>query len=293
MKHLPLLLLLAMPLHAAAQGRPRPGEASALSVRMNRSDRRGLERDTLGATGNFGMGRLGGYALSASAEYSRHDLSADGWLPGRLYNTGLKFTAAGQKWFFSGGLRSNSDRPYASSEEIDLFADATTTLRRSGPHSVVFGFNYSSRRSFFRGMPLPYVTYRYATETLDIFLPFSLKWKISESSDFSAAYIPPRYFDLAASRKISRVLKLRLEGGVSMSQYLIAGRADEDQLLFIEQPSAALTAEISAAGNITVRVSAGYGFKGRYFSGRKYDEHRNKVNFGGGPSYGVSLQRSF
>jgi len=292
MKKILLPLLLCLPLSAAAQGRGRPQAADSLSVASAFSGRDGFDSRSAGFASAFGVGRLGGYAFGAAAAAEHRRTWTRGGFPAELYETSLGLRAAGKKWSFGAGVKSNSDRPYHSASETDLALDAVTTFRRRGPHSLLFGVNYSSRRSFLRGVPFPYLSYSYTSERLTIFFPFSLKWKASESGELSASYFPPRYFSLGYSQKLSGALALELSGGLQLSQYQLAGRPDKDYSLFLEQPHAGLTTRLAAAG-LEFSLRTAWGFRGRYFSGRQYDDHRASTGVGAGPQLGLNLKKSF
>lgn len=293
MKALPLALLLLLPALAAAQGRGRPPAEDSLQLSSTFSGRDGFDSRSAGFSSAFGLGRAGGYNFSGSAGVEHHRTWTGGRFPGEVYDASLGLRAAGKKWTFGAGARSNSDRPFYSPSETDLNLDASAVLRRRGPHSVMFGLNYSSRRSFLKGVPFPYLSYSYTGERLSVFFPFALAWKISEASSLRASYFPPKYFSLALSRKFSPALTLALSGGMQLRQYLLAGRADKDQSLFLEQTQAGLTASLTPLKGLETSLWTGWGFKGRYYSGEHYDEHRAVVRTGAGPLLGLGLKKMF
>jgi hypothetical protein len=293
MKTATLILLLALPLCAAAQGRGRPQEPDSLSLGALFSGRSGFDARSASFSSAFSLGLAGGYALSGSGEAVHHRIWTAGPFPGELYDTSLGLRASGKKWNFGAGARSNSDRPFNSLSETDLSLDASTTLRRRGPHTLLLGFSYSSRRSFLRGVPFPYLSYSYNTERLNLFFPFGLKWRPRQGGEFSAAYFPPRYFTLGYKQKFSEVLTLGLQGGLQMSQYLLAGRPDKDYALFLEQPHAGLRTEVTPAKGWGVALWTGWGFKGRYYSGKQYDDYHAKTAVGAGPIAGLNLRKLF
>jgi hypothetical protein len=292
MKKIPLLLLLCLPLSAAAQGRGRPQAADSLTVSSAFSGRENFDSRSAGFASAFSLGRLGDYGFGAAAAAEHRRTWTTGDFPAELYETSLGLRAAGKKWSFGAGVRSNSDKPYYSPSETDLFLDAVTTFRRSGPHSFLFGVNYSSRRSFLRGVPFPYISYSYTSERLTVFFPFSLKWKASESGELAASYFPPRYFSLGYSQKVSGALALELSGGLQLSQYQLAGRPDKEYSLFLEQPHAGLVTRVTQAG-LELSLRTAWGFRGRYFSGRQYDDHRASAGVGAGPLLGLNLKKLF
>ncbi len=293
MKKIALLMLLCLPLSAASQGRGRQQAPDNLSVASSFSGRDGFDSRSAGFASAFSLGRLGGYAFGAAAAAEHRRTWTAGDFPAELYETSLGLRAAGKKWSFGAGVKSNSDRPYHSPSETDLTLDAVTTFRRSGPHSFLFGVNYSSRRSFLRGVPFPFISYSYTSERLTVFFPFSLKWKTSERGELAATYFPPKYFSLGYSQKVSGALALELSGGLQLSQYQLAGRPDKDYSLFLEQPHAGLATRVTPAAGLELSLRTAWGFRGRYFSGRQYDDHRARTRVGAGPLIGLNLKKIF
>lgn len=288
-----LLLAFLLPAPAAAQNRGRPPEADHLTLTSAYSGRDGFVYRELGLRSAFTLGRAGGYAFTGAADAVHHRTLTGGHFPGELYDTSFGLRAAGKKWSFGAGVKSNSDRPFNSPAETDFSLDAVTTLSRRGPHQFMFGFNYSSRRSFLRGVPFPYVSYSYNTERLNLFFPFGLKWRPVEGGELSASYFPPRYFTLAWSQRVSATVKLSPTLGLQMNQYLLAGRRDKDDSLFLEQPYAGLRTEIAPRADWLVSLWTAWGFRGRYFTGRQYDERHDKTSVGPGFVAGLNLKRSF
>ncbi len=293
MKRLLLALLTALPACAAAQGRGRPPETDQVELTSAFSGREGFASRSAGFKASLPLGRPGGPPLTFSAEAAHLRTRTAGYFPGELYDTGFSLRTRGRKFSLRAGARSNSDRPFNSRHETDASLDASVTISSSGPHSFLLGLNYSSQRSFLRGVPFPYISYSYITEKLSIFFPFSLKWKPERNWEFSASYFPPRYFSASLSRAFSPAFSLALTGGLQMNQYLLADRPDKEYSLFLEQPHAGLRASLKPAAGWEVAPWASWGFKGRYFTGRKYSEHIGRTGVGAGPSAGLSLKKNF
>lgn len=287
------LMVLITPLPAAAQGRGRPQAEDHLELTSSFSGREGFDSRSAGFKSAFSLGSLGGYRLSATAGAEHHRTWSSGRFPGELYDTGLGMRAAGKKWSFGAGVKSNSDRPYNSPSETDLSLDASTVLSRRGPQAFMVGVNYSTRRSFLRGMPLPYISYSYTSARLTVFFPFALKWKVSDGGELAASYFPPKYFSLGYAQKISAALTLGISGGMQLRQYLPAGRPDKDDSLFLEQPHAGLRTVLAPAKGCEASLWTAWGFKGRQFTGSQYDRHHGKTAIGAGPLLGLSLKKFF
>lgn len=293
MKKIFLLAVLLLPSPAAAQGRGRPPERDQLTLNLSFSGRQGFDSRSAGFRSAFGLGGAGGFAFSGTAGGMHTRVWDRGYFPGEVYDSDLGAAARGKDWNFSAGARSNSDRPFNSLAETDLNLDASRSVSRRGPHTVLLGLNYSSRRSFLRGLPLPYLSYSYNTERLNLFFPFAVKWRPADGGEFSATYFPPRYFTAAYRQKLGSLFALSLQGGLQLNQYLLAGRPDKDLSLFLEQPYAGLRAELIPEKEWAVSLWTCWSFRGRYFTGKQYDDHHDTVRIGAGPAATLSLRRLF
>lgn len=292
-----LLLLLALPLPAAAQGlfpsqagpgregRPRPWLSGGAAY----SDAGGLAYRSAKAAGGTPLGR----GLSLDASFSHHRIIRDGWLPGELYGAGLKLNARRGKGFFSAGVRSNSDRPFYSVHETDFSLLASRKLSGEGPHSFSAGIMYSSRRSFARNVPFPFVGYSYQSEKFSFNFPFSAAWRPARPWELSAAYIPPKYYQAGVAAALGAKLKLKAEYSLTALQYDLAGRRDKEVSTFIEQANAGLWTFYKASRDYELSLWTGWALRGRYYNGETYDEHRDKVTLRSAPALSFSVNRLF
>lgn len=295
-----ILLLAALPAAAAAQALyapDGPGQADAgrswVFAGAGYSDAENLAARTARAAARAGLGEAAGCKLSLEAGFSAGRIIKDGWLPGELYDAGLRLSARGKKNFFTAGLRSASDRPFHSAHETDVSLNAARTVSRSGPHSFSAGLAYSSRRSFARNIPFPYVSYNYQSEKLTFRLPFAVSWRPAPDYEFSASYMPPKYFQAAAAWKASPELTLKAEYILTAAQYDLAGRPDKKYSVFIEQPAAGLRTSYKTSGNYTLFLYTGWSLGGRYYRGKTYDDYRDKTHIRGAPAVSLGAARLF
>lgn len=292
-----LTLLLLIPACAAAlglfpdqngpgrEGRPAPWVSAGTAY----SDAEGLAYRSLKAAGGTPVGR----GLSVDASFSHHRILKDGWLPGELYTSGLRVSALRGRNMFSAGVRSNSDRPYGSVHETDFSLLALRKLNGEGPHSFSAGLMYSSRRSFARNIPFPFVSYSYRSEKFSFNFPFSAAWRPARPWELSAAYLPPKYYKAGVSAALGGKLKFKAEYSLTALQYDLAGRPDKDLSTFIEQANAGLWTFYKPSESYELSLWTGWALRGRYYSGETYDEHRDKVTLRSAPALSLSVNRLF
>jgi len=291
-----LLLLLLLPACAAAQGlgaeagQDRSGVKSPrLTAGGGYCDATGLAYRSVRLAGSAPLGR----GLSVETNFSDHRILKDGWLPGELYTAGVRFNARGKKDSFSVGVKSSSDRLFYSAHETDLSFNVSRTLSADGPHRVSAGLSYSSRRSFARGLPFPYILYSYFSDKFVFNLPFSAVWKPSGGYEISAAYIPPKYYQAAVARKLSGTMTLKAEYSASAIQFDLAGRPDKSYSVFIEQENAGLWTYYKPAGVYNFALWTGWAVKGKYYRGKTYDDYRDKRPIRAAPAVSLNVTRLF
>lgn len=301
MKTATLITLLALlPGAAAAQGlyatdgRSRADlDRSYLMARTAYSDAEGLAHRSIAVSGSAGAGKAAGLGLTLEADASHHRIIRDGWLPGELYSGGVSLGARDRRNFFSAGIRSSSDRPFYSIHETDVSLNAARTFSGNGPHSFSAGLTYSSRRSFARRIPFPYVAYSYRSDRFSFRLPFSASWRPSGDYELSAGYMPPKYCQASFLAKASEKLSFKAEYVFSARQFELAGRPDKDESVFIEQSNAGLWTYYKASKDYNFFLWTGWALHGRYFRGRTYDEHHARTNIGSSPAVSLSAARLF
>lgn len=296
MKTATLLLLLVFPAGAAAQGlgpgidpyRPEITRSYA-AFGLGYSDAEGLDHRSASLGGNAVLGKR----LSLESGFAAHRITRDGWLPGNLYNAGAALNYRSGRYSFSGGLRSASDRPFYSAHETDLGLNASRVISSKGPHRLSFGLAYSSRRSFARGIPFPYLLYSYRTEKFTFLAPFSASWRPSPEYELSASYMPPKSFRAGVSRKLSDKLRLGTYYYYGTLQFDLARRPDKDYTTFIEQHNAGLSVNYARSKEHFIQAYAGWAIKGRYYNGRTYDDHHDSAAIRSGFGAGLSFYRHF
>lgn len=270
---------------------PRP--AASLGASFSYSAPAGLISRRTGVSGETALGSAAGFSLRAAADLAHLRNIATGDFPGELYRAGLKLTAERGETRLALNLNSNSDRPFHSPSETDLGLNFTALLSDNNGSAWLWGLNYSTRRSFLRGMPLPFITYRYTSKNLMVALPFIIRWQAGRTLAFSASYVPVKYFKAGLSWRPRPFFRAELEGGTVLEQFLPAGRNDKGRALFYEASSVSLKPTLAFSRNFELTPSLGWQFGGLYYTGGRYDEYIAKTRLRGGPSFALSTKYSF
>jgi hypothetical protein len=287
-----LLLLLVFPACAAAQGRP-PAPTASLGFNFSYATPDGLISRRAGLSADTALGELSGMKVRLAAEGTHLRSLGPDHFPEELYKAELRLSAEDKKNRLNLNLGSNSDRPFHSPSETDLGFNFSRTFSEKGPHAWLWGLNYSTRRTFLRGMPMPFLGYRYTTDTLTIVAPFMARWQAFKTVSFSASYLPVRNFRLAANWRPRPYFSAELEAGTALEQFLPARRADKGEAFFYETSYLTLKPSLSVSRRLRLTPVLGWQLRGLYYEGSSYDKHHGKKQVGAGPSLGLNVKYDF
>lgn len=243
--------------------------------------------------GEASLGSAAGLEFRTGAEVTHIRTLGDAYFPPELYKAAFSLTAEDRATRLAINLNSNSDRPFYSPSETDLGFTFSRLFSERSSHSWFYGLNYSTRRTFSRTLPLPFIGYRYTTKDLVIFFPFLVRWQATEKVAFAASYQPVRYFKLTASWRARPSLSVSLEGGTGLEQFLPAGRAHKSEALYNETSFLTLKPEYSLSRRLRLGAELGWQFRGLHYLGDAYNDYHAKTRTGRGPSAGLSAGYSF
>jgi len=296
-------LCILLPLSARAQAAPsNPGAAaapaasrparpkSALGASFFYSAPDGLISRRSGLAFETALGSAAGFSLRGTAGLSYLRNTAGGYFPGELYKAAFGLTGERGGTRLALNLNSNSDRPYYSPAETDLGFNYTSTFSENNGSAWLWGLNYSTRRSFARGMPLPFISYSYTSEKFMFVLPFMARWQASRTLALSASYQPVKYFKVGLNWRPLPFFRAELEGGTALEQFLPARRKDKSQALFYEISYISLKPSLALSRRLELTPGLGWQFSGLYYMGARYDDYNAKVRLRGGPVIGLSAR---
>lgn len=287
-KLLAFLPLVAPPLAAqdlfGPAGGPPSLEAGFYTASAGGSPSREARAAASSPLGSAGPWKL---RLSVSAAHLRSE--DDGYFPGEIWKTGAALSARNGRFSWAAGARSNSDRPFADADTADFTGDFSYAVT-TGTHRLSAGLNFSSNRSFWRGLPFPYLLYSYMSESTQFSLPFFLRTRAADGLWLTFSYIPVSNWRASARLETGESAYWELETYSKLEQYLPYGRPDPDLRLYRQTAAALLKRGLALGGGLSAEVSAGYAFSNSYFTGESYDDVNDKVRLGGGLMAGLSLR---
>jgi len=235
------------------------------------------------------LGKPGPWSLRASLNAANLRSFNYGYFPGDLYRIGANVSAKNGKFSWALGARSNSDRPFGSPDTADLSADLTYAIS-TGTHRLLAGVNFSTQRSFWKGLPFPYLLYSYMSNNVQFALPFFLRVKLEDRWWLTMVYIPVRNGRAAIRYAATAGTYTELEFYSRLEQYLPYGRSDKTQRLYRYSSAASLKQSFPLARNLSAEVTAGYAFSNRYYSGGQYNDVNAAVSLGPCPFAGLALK---
>jgi len=235
------------------------------------------------------LGKAGGWTFGTGLNAAHLRSFDDRRFPGELYRVGAEVTARNGRAGFAMGARSNSDRPFGEPDTADLSADLSWAIS-TGTHRFLAGLNFSTQRSFWRGIPIPYLLYSYMSENVQFALPFFIRVRLRPMWWLTAAYIPIENGRVSVRYEPSRGDFTEVEVYSRLDQYLLYGRSGKERGLYQSWSAAALRRGFTLGGGFSAEAEAGYAFSNHYFNGEEYNDVNNRVSLGPRPFAGLRVK---
>lgn len=243
-------------------------------------------------SGGIALGRIGDYSFRGGTDFGYRRTWDNATFPEDLYRIGVKLSAADRLNHFEAGLSSASDKPFDSSDELNVYLSATREIKRWDKSSLRLGLAYSSRLDY----PLPVLLYSYSDSDLTFMIGVpiaSLRWKLNKKTTLAASYQPVRQARLAMEYKLCPTLNVTLEGGIEEESYYLAERSDKDRALVLEVPKVAFKVNKKFFNQLDLGLSVGRSFSGRFFERKNLFDEFNKEKIDEAWVSGVEVKYSF
>lgn len=286
-----LSVILLMPVNVFSQGLFIPQKDNASANYSYSDSGLNLQRTHYSAFAN--TMNVHGYNLFLSEEYGEIHSDTQGYFPDRLYQAGLKAELVNKDSSVSMFVESLSDDLFYSSDESDFGFTYAKDWIAQGKGTWIFTLNYSYRRTFWRGIPIPFLSYRYVSRELVLYAPFFGMWNINDKFSLSAMWQPVKFYNLDLNWKAGKNISLHLMNGISLEQFLIAKRPDKKHSLYLVNNSLSLKPVWSINDKAELSCLLGYNFGGEYYTGKSYSDKNNKTTFSKGFMYGMSVKYGF
>lgn len=244
---------------------------------------------------NIRLGIVSEHQVFLRGKWGEYQTSAMGYFPKYLYDAGLSVAAFSEK----GGLNlyadSKSDKPYHSSKETDFgFSFFRNIDQWSNEHSTwMFVLDYSSRRTFWKGIPIPFLAYRYMSEKWVFIAPFYGEYRFAPGWSVNALWIPLYQYRAGLKWEQSERFRIELTNGIGADQFLVADRSDDEEALYIRRHYLYLSSEWKFCEKAALSGGIGYIFSSSFYHGDGYSDVNDKVMTGNGVYGGAGLKVFF
>jgi hypothetical protein len=287
-----LLALATAVMSQAAESEEAGGQASSFGASISFLPVNNFDSVLTRFSGGIAFGRIGDYSIRGGTDFGYRRTRDNAVFPEDLYRIGVKLSATDRLNHFEVGLSSASDKPFDSSDELNIYLSATREIKRWDKSSLRLGLAYSNRLDY----PLPVLLYNYSDSDLTFMIGVpvaSLRWKLNEKTTLAASYQPVRQARLVLEHKLSQTLKLNLEGGIEEESYYLAERINKDRSLVLEVPKVAFKVNKKFFDQLDLGLSIGRTFGGRFFERKNLFDEFNKEKIAEAWVSGVEVKYSF
>ncbi|MCR4820041.1 MAG: hypothetical protein K5838_02845 [Elusimicrobiales bacterium] len=262
---------------------------------LYRADSTSLNMKNQSYGGNIKLGTAAGHNVYARGKWAEYQSSGYGYFPKYLYEANISLFAASEIQTISLYADSKSDKLYHSDKETDFgFSYFRTIKSWSTPQSTwMFALNYSSRRSFWGGIPIPFLAYRYISRKFIFMAPFYAQWNISETWSANAQWLPVECYKAGIKWMPSKSFFIELQHGINSESFFIANRPEEDESLYLKTAYLSLNPVWKIGEKAELSLMAGWIFRSKYYYGDSYSDVNGLVRTGDGFAGSAALKIFF
>jgi hypothetical protein len=217
--------------------------------------------------------------------------------PDALYNIGFGTTYMHQfdnGWSAGGMLNvgSASDRPFDSWRDMAIGVGGFLRIPTSDRSGWLLGAMYSATGEL--PFPIPIVSYHWQPNdefSMNIGLPFSVRWRPIEDLLFDLSYTPIRSVHARVSYRLMD--GLGVYGGFDWNNdaYLLADRPDNKERFFYYEKTLSTGVRYDISPATAIDLSGGYAFDRFYFQGRQWsDKWNDRIDVGNGLFLSLRVQ---
>jgi hypothetical protein len=220
--------------------------------------------------------------------------------PNSLWNIGmgLTYTHAFQNGWTAGAMvnvGSASDQPFSTWNEVNVGVGGFVRIPVGERNAWMIGAMYSPLGEL--PFPIPMVAFLWRpTEefSMNIGLPFSIRWRPTEDLLLECSYVPIRTVHARATYRLAE--GIGIYGGYDWSNeaYFLADREDVKERFFYYEQKVSAGVRFNLGEHAALDFSAGYAFDRFFFTGRQWsDNSHDRVNVGNGAFLGARFQWRF
>jgi hypothetical protein len=221
--------------------------------------------------------------------YAYYNTTRDKNFPDRLQKVGDNVMLRGE-WFTAGAaVSSKSDILFQSFKSVNINAGANFRVWRSGPHSILVGFIFSSRAEYWRSaFPLPTFAYRYMTPRfmISVGIPLYMVWRPNDHIDVIITGMLPGVGSAQVRFKLHLYVSLSLSWVRRIEPFYLSGypfrdlryvkyraqeilnyrdEIDENKKFILSTNRAGVTLAFNVEGYVTISVFNGIQFASTYY----------------------------
>jgi len=241
------------------------------------------------------LGTAARHEIYLRARWGESRTSAREYMPKYLYGAGISVSAFSQKDSLIVSADSNSDKLYRSIKETDIGVNYFRTIEKwsSRQSTWMFVLNYSSRRSFWEGVPIPFLAFRYMSEKYVFIAPFFGQYNLNRQWGIYAQWVPLYLYKTGIKWKPSEKFELDFQNGISADQFLISGRDNDKEALYIKKSYLKIMPKWKINRYAEISGYAGWVFRSSFYHGEGYSDVNDKVKTGEGAEAMAALKFFF
>lgn len=231
-------------------------------------------------SGSFPVTSVKGFNISNAISFSNSAFN-DNLNIGNLHSInnlrdlGCEISVDNDKYSFSAGINSASNRLFNSIRETSFNLTSMYKYKKNNNSTWMFGFSFNSKdeNKFF-----PIIAYSYQTENFIAMFPMMCMYNISDKWFLKLAGEGFNGFDLSLNYRKSTDLTISACANMTQKKYYLIGRQNKNESLRINKNSAGIKIEKNIFNFLTSGFYLGRSFSSKYVV-EDFDNKYDKLNF--------------
>ncbi len=192
-------------------------------------------------------------------------------------------------------VSSSSDQPFAAWRDLNVSLGGFVRIPSGERNAWMLGAMYSPTGEV--PFPMPIASYYWQPSdqfSMNIGMPFSMRWRPLEDLQFDVSYVPVRTVHSRITYRVAPGVGIYTGFDWNNESYFLADRTTINERFFYYEKRLTLGCRCTVSARSAFDLSGGYAFDRFFFTGEQFsDQNHDRVDVGNGPFLSMRFQYRF
>jgi hypothetical protein len=189
-------------------------------------------------------------------------------------------------------VSSSSDQPFAAWRDLNVSLGGFVRIPSGEHNAFMLGAMYSPTAEVPFPIPIASLYWQPSDQfSMNIGMPFAMRWRPLEDLQFDASYIPVRTVHSRITYRLTPNVGIYTGFDWNNESYFLADRTDINERFFYYEKRVTLGCRYTISPRAAFDLSGGYAFDRLFFTGKQWsDQNHDRVDVGDGPFVSLRFQ---